>query len=83
MKIKKKEEKKDRGGMTDRKKELVPDSWSLVKERVLTTGRSAEGCYSEHPGVCRRMPSIRRIRLRRARIRFCLCPASSGTYDCL
>ena len=24
--------------MADRKRELVPDNWSLVKERALTTG---------------------------------------------
>ena len=40
--------------MTDRNKELVSDNWSLVRERVITTGLCSEGCYSEHPGVCRR-----------------------------
>ena len=28
----------DRSRMTDRNKELVPDSWSLAGERALTTG---------------------------------------------
>ena len=28
----------DRDRMADRNRELVPDSWSLVRERVLTTG---------------------------------------------
>ena len=27
--------------MTDRNRELVPDSWSLVRERALTTGYMA------------------------------------------
>ena len=40
--------------MADRDRELVPDNWSLVKERALTTGLSSEGCYSELSGVCRR-----------------------------
>ena len=26
----------DRGRMTDRNRELVPDSWSLIRERALT-----------------------------------------------
>ena len=39
--------------MTDRNRELVPDNWSLVRERALTTGLCWEGCYSEHPDVCR------------------------------
>ena len=34
--------------MADRNRELVPDNWSLVRERVLTTGLSSEGWYSEH-----------------------------------
>ena len=34
--------------------ELVPDKWSLVRERALTTGLRSEGWYSEHSGVCRR-----------------------------
>ena len=34
--------------MTVRKREWVPDSWSLVRERALTTGLCAEGWYSEH-----------------------------------
>ena len=40
--------------MTERDSELVPDNWSLVKERALTTGLYSEGWYSEHSGVCRR-----------------------------
>ena len=40
--------------MTDRNRELVPDNWSLVGERALTTGLCSEGWYSEHSGVCRR-----------------------------
>ena len=36
----------------DRNRELAPDNWSLVKERVLTTGLCSEGWYSEHSGVC-------------------------------
>jgi len=39
--------------MADRK-ELVPDNWSLVRERALTTGLCLGGWYSEHSGVCRR-----------------------------
>ena len=44
----------DRGIMADRNRELVPDNWSLVRERALTTGHFSEGWYSEHSGVCRR-----------------------------
>ena len=33
----------DRGKLMDRNRELVPESWSLVRERVLTTGFHAEG----------------------------------------
>ena len=40
--------------MVDRNRELVPDNWSLVRERALTTGLCLEGWYSEHSGVCRR-----------------------------
>ena len=40
--------------MADRNRELVPDNWSLVRERVLTTGLCSEGWYSEHSDVCRR-----------------------------
>ena len=29
--------------MADRNRELVPDKWSLVRERALTTGLSWEG----------------------------------------
>ena len=43
-----------RGHMTDRNRELVPHSWSLVRERPLITGLCSEGWYSEHSGVCRR-----------------------------
>ena len=32
----------DRGRMTDRNRELVPDSWSLVRERALTTWLCSE-----------------------------------------
>ena len=37
--------------MADRNRELVPDNWSLVRERALTTGLCSEGWYSEHSGV--------------------------------
>ena len=40
--------------MVDRNRELVPDNWSLVRKRVLTTGLFSEGWYSEHTGVRRR-----------------------------
>ena len=40
--------------MADRNRGLVPDNWSLVRERALTTGLCSEGWYSEHSGVCRR-----------------------------
>ena len=40
--------------MADRSGELVPDNWSLVRERSLTTGLCSEGWYSEHSRVCRR-----------------------------
>ena len=40
--------------MADRNRELVPDNWSLVRERALTIGLCSEGWYSEHSGVCRR-----------------------------
>ena len=40
--------------MTDRNRELVPDSWSLVRESAMTTGLCSEGQYSEQSGVCRR-----------------------------
>ena len=41
--------------MTGKNRELVADNWSLVRERVLTTGLCSEGWYSEHSGVRRRM----------------------------
>ena len=41
--------------MADINRKLVPDSWSLVTERALTTGLCVEGWYSEHSGVCRRV----------------------------
>ena len=44
----------DRGRMADKNRELVPDNWSLVRERALTTGLCSEGWHSEHSGVCRR-----------------------------
>ena len=40
--------------MAYRNRELVPDIWSLVRERALATGLCSEGWYSEHLGVCRR-----------------------------
>ena len=40
--------------MADRNRELVPDNWSLVWERALTTGLCLVGWYSEHSGVRRR-----------------------------
>ena len=33
--------------MANRNRELVPDSWSLVRERALTTGLCAVGWYSD------------------------------------
>ena len=49
-----KEDLKELTGMTDRNRELVPKSWSLVRERALTTGLCSEGWYSKHSVVCRR-----------------------------
>ena len=40
--------------MADRNRELVPDIWSLAKERALTTGLCSERWYPEHSGVCRK-----------------------------
>ena len=40
--------------MADTNRELVPDNWSLVRERALATGLCSEGWYSEHSGVCRK-----------------------------
>ena len=40
--------------MTDRNRHLVPDNWSLVRDRALTTGLCSEGWCSAHSGVCRR-----------------------------
>ena len=37
--------------MTDRNRELVPDSWSQVIERALTTELCSEGWHCEHSGV--------------------------------
>ena len=41
--------------MMDRNNALIPDGWSLETEEALTTGLCLEGCYSEHPGVCRKV----------------------------
>ena len=41
----------DRGSMTDTNRQLVPGSWSLVRERALTSGISAEGGYFGDSGV--------------------------------
>ena len=46
-------ERTNRGHMLGRNGEFVPGGWSLVRERVLTTGPSVEGQYSECSGVCR------------------------------
>ena len=46
--------------MTDRNRELVPDSWMLVRERTLTTGPCWEGGYSEHSIICRRAELVGR-----------------------
>ena len=46
-------ERTDRGSMPGRNRQFVPGGWSLVRERVLTTGPSVEGRYSERSGVCR------------------------------
>ena len=40
----------DRGRMTDRDRELVPDNWSLVRVRELSTGLCSERGYSEQLG---------------------------------
>ena len=40
-------ERTDRGSVVDRNRELVPGNWSLVRERVLTTGLGAGGQNSE------------------------------------
>ena len=40
--------------MAARNRESVEDNWSLLRERVLTTGLCSEGWYFEHSGVCRR-----------------------------
>ena len=40
--------------MADRNRELVPNNWSLVRERALTKGLCSERWYFEHSGVCRR-----------------------------
>ena len=40
--------------MTERNRALVACCWSLVRERAVTTGLSAEGWHSEYSGVCRR-----------------------------
>ena len=42
----------DRGRMADRNRASVPNNWSLVRQRTLTTGLCSEGWYSEHSGVC-------------------------------
>ena len=34
--------------MADRNRELVPDNWSLVRERALTKGLCSEGWCSEY-----------------------------------
>ena len=39
--------------MAAKNRELVPDNWSLVKERTLTTGLCSERWYSEYWGVCK------------------------------
>ena len=44
----------DRGRMADRNRELVPDNWSLVRGRALTTELCSKGWHSEHLGLCRR-----------------------------
>ena len=44
----------DKGRTADRNRELVPDNWSLARERALTIVHCAEGLYSEQSGVCRR-----------------------------
>ena len=43
----------ERGRMAHRNRKLVPDSWSLVRERALTIGLCSEGWCSEPSGVCR------------------------------
>ena len=52
-----------RGCVTDRREELVPCCWSLVRvwERALTTRCCPKGWYSEHAGVCRGTELLGRI----------------------
>ena len=55
-KVFKEDLKESTGRMADRNGELVPDSWSLVKERAPTTGfllLLLQGWYSKHLGVCK------------------------------
>ena len=53
-------ERSYRGSSADGSRELVPGSWNLVRERTLTTGLCAEGCYSKHSSVCKRTQLPRR-----------------------
>ena len=36
----------------DRDRQLVPGSWSLVREKTVAAGPRAEECYSKHSGTC-------------------------------
>ena len=53
--IKTKNKKTTTDGRSMRSRELVPGSFRLVRERVLTTEVCAEWWYSEHWSVCGRM----------------------------
>ena len=52
--------------MAERNRELVPDNWSLVREKAMTTGLCSEAWYSEHSGVCRRAELLgRRVKVKK------------------
>ena len=48
----------DRGRMADRNRELVPDNWSLVRGRALTTELCSKGCIL-NTWVCAEEPGCR------------------------
>ena len=56
-------EQTDGGSITDESRELVPGSWSLVRERALTTRLCEKGWYSERSGVCRRTELLGRSKM--------------------
>ena len=66
-----------RGRMTDRNRKLLPDNWSLVRERALTTGLCRDGWYfdSEPSGACRRVELPGRC------VKFCLVHQAGEVND--